>query len=66
MPPSRNAVIRISNAQGRLVETFQKPIELGINELLYDHGYGQVGTYYYALYVADQLVDTKKMVFVAN
>ncbi|MCT4561837.1 MAG: T9SS type A sorting domain-containing protein, partial [Crocinitomicaceae bacterium] len=57
------AIIRIYDTQGKVVETMQTRLELGMNEMLYTHGYGRVGVYLYSLEVNGQLIDTKRMIF---
>ena len=57
------AIIRITDMNGRVVKEIKVQVKEGINEVLYTHGYNMVGTYLYSLYLNDQLVDTKKMVF---
>ncbi len=55
--------IRVTDLQGRLLEIIHIPLEPGLNEVLYDHGYGQVGTYTYSLFVGGECVGTKQMIF---
>lgn len=57
------AIIRITDMNGKVVKDIKVQVKEGINEVLYTHGYNMVGTYLYSLYLNDQLVDTKKMVF---
>lgn len=66
MLPEKEAVILVTDVQGKKVYEDRVPIRLGINEVVYTHGYGRVGTYYYALLLGGKVMDTKKMVFVAN
>jgi hypothetical protein len=65
MPSDPLARIRVTDVQGRVVREMEHTIQPGMNELIYDHGYGQVGTFYYSLIIGGQVIDTKKMVFVA-
>lgn len=65
MPSNRAAMITISDIQGKVLEQMKTPIQLGMNEVQYDHGYGKVGTYVYNLVIDGQVIDSKKMVFVA-
>jgi hypothetical protein len=55
--------IRVTDLQGRLLEIIHIPLEPGLNEVLYDHGYGQVGTYAYSLFVGGKCLGTKQMIF---
>lgn len=66
MPSVNKATIRVTDNAGRVVREIQQPIQMGMNEVNYDHGYGQVGTYNYTLIIGDHVIDSKKMVFVAN
>ncbi len=66
MPASKQATVRIADVEGRVIHQFDQPLQAGMNEVLYHHGYGKVGTFYYSLMIDNQVVDTKKMVFVAN
>jgi len=55
--------IRVTDLQGRLLEVIHIPLDPGLNEVLYDHGYGQVGTYAYSLFVDGKCLGTKQMIF---
>jgi len=55
--------IRVTDLQGRLLEIIHIPLEPGLNEVLYDHGYGQVGTYTYSLFVDGECLGSKQMIF---
>ncbi|MCD6062328.1 MAG: putative aminopeptidase [Flavipsychrobacter sp.] len=59
----QEALISITDITGR--EVLRKNIELkpGMNELLYQHGYGMSGIYIYSLFVDGKLMQSKKMVF---
>ena len=59
----RESYIRISDLQGRELQRIEAPLKLGMNEILYTHGYNTVGTFAYSLVVDGQLIDTKQMVF---
>ena len=49
--------------QGKPIKEIPVPIQQGMNEVLYEHVYNMTGTYLYSLFIDDQLVATKKMVF---
>ena len=66
MPAIPEAIIRIQDINGAVIYEQVTPIRHGANEVIYDHGYGKTGTYMYSLVIDDQVVDSKKMVFVAN
>lgn len=58
-----NAHIVISDLNGKQIRHIPVEVKEGMNEVLYHHGYNMVGTYLYSLYINDQLMATKKMVF---
>jgi len=64
-PQSDKALITITDTQGQMAQQMTTSIKMGVNEILYDHGYGKVGTYFYNLIIDGKTIDTKKMVFVA-
>lgn len=66
MPTNPEAVILIHDTEGALIREERLPINMGPNEIIYDHGYGHQGTFFYSLIVDDQVIDTKKMIFLAN
>lgn len=59
----RDAYIAISDAQGRLVTRLEVDIVEGLNEVLYEHGYGSTGLLIQTLVVDGQVVDSKSMIF---
>lgn len=59
----KNAHITITDLNGKTIKTIPVSVQEGMNEVLYDHGYNMSGSYLYSLYVNDQLIATKKMVF---
>lgn len=61
-PPTKGE-IRVADLKGRLLEIIHIPLEPGLNEVLYDHGYGQVGTFTYSLFVEGTCMGTKQMIF---
>ena len=66
MPERPVANIRIADLNGRVIEQLTAQVEKGPNEVIYDHGYGKVGTFFYSLEIDGRIIDTKKMMFVAN
>jgi len=64
-PQSDKALITITDTQGQMAQQMTTSIKMGVNEILYDHGYGKVRTYFYNLIIDGKTIDTKKMVFVA-
>lgn len=59
----KEASISITDITGR--EVFRKSIELkiGMNELMYQHGYGMSGIYTYSLVIDGRSIQSKKMIF---
>jgi hypothetical protein len=63
MPSSRHGCMRITDVDGKVIETIPVEIHEGINEVLYNHGYGATGTFYYSLYAGAELIGTRAMIF---
>lgn len=59
----KEAFILISDLSGREIKRFPVRMELGVNEVLYDHGYNKTGVFAYSLVVDGKVIDTKRMVF---
>ncbi|MEO6131440.1 MAG: M28 family peptidase, partial [Saprospiraceae bacterium] len=57
------AKIVITDLNGRTIKEIPSDIKEGINEVLFEHGYNATGTYMYSLYINDELIATKRMVF---
>jgi hypothetical protein len=57
------ARVVITDLKGKTVKELPVIVKQGMNEILYHHGYNMAGTFLYSLYVDDQLISTKKMVF---
>lgn len=57
------AHIEIRDLQGKLVKQLPIKLKSGMNEVLYQHGYGQVGTYIYSLIVDGKNMGSKRMIF---
>ncbi|MBT3646930.1 MAG: M28 family peptidase [Flavobacteriales bacterium] len=66
MPQNSQATIVVRGVNGRIVSSIKSKVQPGVNEVLYDHGYGQQGTFFYSLMIDGKELATKKMVFVAN
>lgn len=64
VPAFSKASILIHDLKGQFVaEMPVGAIKPGINELLYQHGYGHSGSYAYSLVIDGRIVDSKQMVF---
>ena len=59
----QSARIIVTNVEGKQVKELPVVVKEGMNEVLFDHGYNMVGTYFYTLVVNGQKIETKKMVF---
>ncbi|NOQ70713.1 MAG: M28 family peptidase [Crocinitomix sp.] len=59
----KEAFISIRDLQGKEIERLSIDLSAEVNEVLYHHGYGKVGTYAYTLVVDGQDKGTKMMVF---
>jgi len=63
MPVYREAVIQITDLQGKVVENIPVVLRPGMNEVLYTHGYGVRGTFAYTLLLDGQVVEARQMIF---
>lgn len=59
----KGAIIRITDVNGKVLSEIPKAVESGINEILYQHGFGVEGIFFYTLIINEEVIDTKKMVF---
>jgi hypothetical protein len=60
---NHTARIVITDLSGKMIKQIPVDVREGMNEVLYHHGYNMVGTFLYSLYINDQMIATKKMVF---
>lgn len=61
--PYRKAILSVLNLQGKIIWQQEVPLRLGMNEVLYEHGYNVTGVFAYRLTVDGKVVGTKEMVF---
>lgn len=61
--PYREAFIKISNLNGKEIKRIKTLVNKGINEVLYTHGYNEVGTFVYSLYIDGKIIDSRTMIF---
>ncbi|MGB1104406.1 MAG: M28 family peptidase [Crocinitomicaceae bacterium] len=61
--PYKDARIVIRNMEGKVVEQLNIDLSSEMNEVLYRHGYGQIGTYLYTLIVDGKEIASKRMIF---
>ena len=59
----KKAWITIVDFNGKEIERIEIDLSKEINEVQYEHGYGKTGTFTYTLYVDNQRIDSKRMVF---
>lgn len=59
----KNAYILIQDLQGREVQRIKVEPKPGMNEVLYEHGYGAVGTFNYSLVVDGEIKASRQMIF---
>lgn len=63
MPQHKTASVRITDLQGKLVQEIPVELHIGLNEVLYTHGYGASGTYMYSIVLDGVAVQTMQMIF---
>jgi hypothetical protein len=59
----KEAHISVKDLQGKEVKKIPINLGKGMNEVLFDHGYGATGTYLYALIIDGKYVAGKEMIF---
>ncbi len=59
----KKAEIQIIDLNGKIVENLKIELNPGINEVVYEHGYGKTGIYYYSLLIDGKESERKSMVF---
>lgn len=57
------AFVVISDMSGKIQQSIPVSLKEGLNEIMYQHGYGVYGTYAYSLVVDGQIIDTRQMIF---
>jgi len=60
---NKKANIQICDLQGKILENLTLYLEEGMNEVVYEHGYGKVGTFVYSLFIEGKKIDAKRMIF---
>lgn len=58
-----SAYLAIIATDGKEISRIPVQVNLGVNEVLYTHGYGVQGVYLYSLVIDGQIVDSKRMIF---
>ena len=59
----QKAAIVIRDMSGKEIQRLPAPLNEGLNEILYEHGYNVVGTFVYSLEVDGKVLDSRRMVF---
>ena len=59
----QEAYVVVRDLNGKEIKRMATLIQEGMNEILYEHGYGVVGTYVYSLVIDGKIIDSRKMVF---
>lgn len=59
----KEAFISICDLAGKEIKKMPIELKLGMNEVLFEHGYGQNGTFIYTLVIDGKAVQSKKMIF---
>jgi hypothetical protein len=53
----------IFDINGQEINRIPTAFKKGLNEVIYTHGYNQVGTYIYSLVIDGVVVDSRRMIF---
>ena len=59
----KKAEIIVYDVNGKKVEKLAIELKPGVNETIYEHGYGRTGTYFYSLNVDGKEIARKSMIF---
>lgn len=59
----KNAEIVVYDLKGKKIESIKMNLKPGVNEVFFEHGYGQTGTYFYALIIDGKEIERKSMIF---
>ncbi len=59
----KNAFIAVSDLQGKILWQQELKLNMGMNEVLYEHGYNVRGVYAYSLIIDGKRMGVKEMVF---
>lgn len=63
LPRYKTAAVVITDLAGRTIKTLPLELQPGLNEVLYEHGYGASGAYLYSVVIDGKTVMTKQLVF---
>ena len=59
----KQAAISISDIKGKEIKRMPVDLKLGMNEVIYEHGYGASGIFTYSLLIDGKVVESRKMIF---
>ncbi|MCC6460941.1 MAG: M28 family peptidase [Saprospiraceae bacterium] len=62
-PAYREASIQITDSQGKIIQHLPVQLQVGLNEVMYTHGYGVRGTFAYTLLIDGRVIDARQMIF---
>jgi hypothetical protein len=63
MPAYKKASMRVTDLNGKLLKEIPVELQQGMNEVLYEHGYGASGVLLYSLVIDGKVISTKEMIF---
>jgi hypothetical protein len=63
MPSYKTAFVKITDMNGKLVQNIPVELQSGMNEVLFEHGYGAIGVLNYSLVIDGKIISTKQMIF---
>ncbi len=63
MIPHQKAAIVIRDLNGKEIRSIATNVRMGLNEILYDHGYNTIGTFVYSLELDGKVIDSRQMIF---
>ncbi len=59
----KQAMILITDVKGKEIKRMPVELQQGMNEVIYEHGYGASGIFTYTLMIDGKAVESKKMIF---
>lgn len=63
MPTYKSAFIRVTDMNGKLIKDIPTQMQMGSNEVLFEHGYGSIGVLNYSLIIDGNIHSSKQMIF---
>ena len=59
----KEAFISIADIKGKEIKRMPVELKQGMNEVIYEHGYGASGIFTYTLMIDGRVIESKKMIF---